>query len=90
MAKRYLITGLAGSGKTTLRGEFARRGYTTIDIDEGYAEWRHAATDELLEYTPDEPGWHEIAEWAVKTDKLQTFLTNIRMKMCWCLACSHG
>lgn len=70
---RYLITGVAGSGKTTLRNEFAKRGYITIDVDDGYTEWRHAETDEVLDYTPDDPTWHEVAEWVVKTDKLQEF-----------------
>jgi adenylate kinase family enzyme len=73
ISARYLITGLAGSGKTTLRKEFAKKGYITIDIDEGYAEWRHTETDEVLDYTPDDPAWHEVAGWVVKTDKLQEF-----------------
>lgn len=71
--KHYLITGVAGSGKSTLEKRFRREGYITVDIDDGYAEWRHAATDEVLPYTPDEPGWHEVAEWAVKTDDLRAF-----------------
>lgn len=71
--KRYLITGVAGSGKSTLEKRFRQEGYITVDIDDGYAEWRHATTDEVLSYTPDEPGWHEVAEWVVKTDDLQTF-----------------
>lgn len=71
--QRSLITGVAGSGKSTLEKEFKQRGYITIDIDDGYAEWRHAVTNELLLYTPNEPGWHEVAEWVVETDKLQAF-----------------
>lgn len=73
MVKRYLITGVAGSGKSTLERRFRDDGYITIDIDDGYAEWRHAETDEPLAYSPDESGWHEVAEWTVRTDKLQAF-----------------
>lgn len=73
MPGRYLITGVAGSGKSTLEKLFRQDGYVTIDIDDGFTEWRHAETDEVLPYTPDEEGWHEVAEWVVKTDKLQVF-----------------
>lgn len=76
MPKRYLITGVAGSGKSTLEKVFREKSYSTVDIDEGFANWRHADTDELLEYTPDEPGWHEVAEWAVDIEKLQAFFAN--------------
>ena len=73
MPSRYLITGVAGSGKSTLEKRFKQDGSVTIDIDDGFTEWRHAQTDEVLAYTPDEEGWHEVAEWVVKTDKLQAF-----------------
>jgi predicted kinase len=73
VSRRYLVTGVAGSGKSTLEKLFKERGYTTIDIDDGFAEWRHAETDEVLVYTPDGEGWHEVAEWVVDTDKLQRF-----------------
>lgn len=71
--KRYLITGVAGSGKSTLEKCFKSKGYVTIDIDDGFAEWRHTETDEVLDYTPEKNGWHEIAEWVVDTEKLQAF-----------------
>lgn len=73
MAKRYLVTGVAGSGKSTLEKLFKQKGYVTIDIDDGFAQWRHAETDEPLDYTPDKDGWHEVAEWVVDTEKLQDF-----------------
>lgn len=68
-----MIAGVAGSGKSTLEKRFKQDGSVTIDIDDGFTEWRHAQTDEVLAYTPDEEGWHEVAEWVVKTDKLQAF-----------------
>ena len=78
MPGRYLVTGVAGSGKTTPEKELRQRGHITIDIDDGYAQWRRAGTDEVLAYTPDEEGWHEIAEWVVDTDKLQGFFDTHR------------
>lgn len=73
MAGRYLITGVAGSGKSTLEKLFKKNGYTTIDVDDGYAEWRHAETDEPLDYTPDDESWHQAAEWVVDLEKLRAF-----------------
>ncbi len=75
--KTFLITGVAGSGKSTLEREFARRGYQTIEIDDGYAEWRHRDTDEVLEYLPDEPEWHEVALWRIKEEKLKQCLADM-------------
>ena len=73
MSRHYLITGVAGSGKSTLEKLFKQKGHVTIDIDDGFARWRHAETDEPLDYTPDKDGWHEVAEWVVDTDALRRF-----------------
>lgn len=71
MSGRYLVTGVAGSGKTTLEKLFREKGYVTIDVDDGLAQWRHAETNELLPYTPEIESWHSVAEWVVDIDKLQ-------------------
>lgn len=73
MAGRFLITGVAGSGKSTLEKLFKEKGYVTIDIDDGYAMWRHAGTDEVLAYTPDDESWHDVAEWVVDVTKIKRF-----------------
>lgn len=73
MPARYLITGVAGSGKSTLEKIFRKDGYATVDVDDGLAEWRHAKTNEPLEYKPSQADWHKVAEWVVDTDKLQSF-----------------
>jgi len=78
VAGRYLITGVAGSGKSTLEKLFKKKDYITIDIDDGFTEWRHAKTDEVLAYSPDDEAWHKVAEWVVKTDKLQDFFARHR------------
>lgn len=63
--KRVLITGMSGTGKTTLLAEFAARGYRIVDTDYGdYYEtvggerlWREDRIDALLSSAPDElPG----------------------------------
>lgn len=41
----YLITGSAGSGKTTICRALKARGYEALDIDnDGYAKWQHNET----------------------------------------------
>jgi len=63
--KRVLITGMAGTGKSTLLHEFAARGYRTVDTDygdyfqtiDGELLWREDRVSMLLSSAPDElPG----------------------------------
>ncbi len=63
--KRVLITGMSGTGKTSLLDELAARGYRTVDTDYGdYYEtvsgeqlWRENSIGALLSSAPDElPG----------------------------------
>ena len=55
--KRVLLTGMSGTGKSTLIAELAERGYKSVDLDEpGWSEyntagnwaWREDRVDELL------------------------------------------
>jgi len=55
--KRVLLTGMSGTGKSTLIAELAERGYKSVDLDEpGWSEyntagdwaWREDRVEELL------------------------------------------
>ena len=54
--KRVLLTGMSGTGKSSVVRELAARGYKAIDTDDGWSEpqpdgrqrWREDAVDELL------------------------------------------
>lgn len=54
--KRVLLTGMSGTGKSSVIRELAARGYTALDTDDGWCEslpdgrqrWREDAIGELL------------------------------------------
>jgi dephospho-CoA kinase len=54
--KRVLLTGMSGTGKSSVVGELVARGYKAIDTDDGWCEvqpdgrllWREDAIQELL------------------------------------------
>lgn len=52
MPNRYLVTGMAGTGKTTLEKALSQYGYETNDIDDGFAGWYDRETMEPVEYDP--------------------------------------
>ena len=71
MAESYLITGVAGTGKSALEQRFRHDGYQTIDIDEGYAQWQNIVTQEAVPAPLDEPSeWYETHDWMTNTPKL--------------------
>lgn len=53
---RVLITGMSATGKSTVLRELTSRGWTTVDLDDGYVrplpdgrqQWDEALVDELL------------------------------------------
>jgi len=71
----YLVTGVAGSGKTTLRNIFRSRGYQTYDIDEGFAGWVHKETN-IPAVEIDEPveplNLHH--EWRIISGRLENII----------------
>jgi dephospho-CoA kinase len=54
--KRVLLTGMSGTGKSSVIGALAARGYKAVDIDDGWCEplpdgrqrWREDAIEQLL------------------------------------------
>lgn len=51
---RYLITGVAGTGKSTLAHELRRRGYAAYDTEEGFSYYADKQTGRRVE-RPHEP-----------------------------------
>jgi len=60
---KYLITGVAGTGKSTLAKELRRRGYAAYDTEEGFSYYTDKRTGERCAY-PKEPSqeWYDTHE----------------------------
>jgi GTPase SAR1 family protein len=86
--KRVLITGMAGTGKSSLLHEFAARGYRTVDTDygdyfqtiDGELLWREDRVSMLLSSAPDElPGVPESPTSSLTTYSDQNQLTHLEL-----------
>jgi shikimate kinase len=67
--KRVLLTGMSGTGKSTLIRELAARGYKAIDTDsDEWSEWVNDAGDERAGLTA-EP------DWVWREDRIQRLLS---------------
>ncbi len=80
MQKRYYITGISGTGKTSIAIELKNRGMYAIDQDSrvfGLCNWRNNKTKDLVKF---EYGigkeFLEENDWYCDIDKLKTLLNN--------------
>lgn len=48
----FLVTGIAGSGKSTLKEALATKGYQTYDVDSGFAQWVNRINGQVVPYSP--------------------------------------
>jgi len=55
--KRVLLTGMSGTGKSTLIRQLTARGYKAVDTDEGLTEWVPLASDSSVRYSDEEGEW---------------------------------
>lgn len=75
MGKITLVTGVAGTGKSTLEVVFRKKGYSTIDIDNGFASWQRNDTRERVEAPLNQPAmWYEIHDWYTEKEKLANYV----------------
>lgn len=74
--KRLLLTGMSGTGKTTLVRELTTRGYKAIDTDyDGWSHWVNLRTG-LPAPPPDqgEYGWDEL-DWVWREERVERLLS---------------
>ena len=71
MGKICLITGVAGTGKSTLEKIFRNKGYATHDLDDGFASWQDIRTRERVPAPLNQPSsWYDAHDWFTEKDKL--------------------
>lgn len=78
---KILITGAAGTGKTTALAELQKRGYLVIDLDAtGLCRWRNKITGEYAEYGKErkDTSWFDQHRWYCDNETLTKFLSHIR------------
>lgn len=75
--KRYLITGVAGTGKSSIAKELRRRGLAAYDTEEGFSYYADKHTGELVS-RPHEP----TPEWYEKHHRIfdEKILMNLMKK----------
>jgi shikimate kinase len=68
--KRVLLTGMSGTGKSTVIEELAARGYKAVDLDSD--EW-----SEWVAYTggPEDSPVEPVRDWVWREDRVQSLLS---------------
>ncbi len=70
--KRILLTGMSGTGKSTVIGELAARGYKAIDADsDEFSEWVAVIDDTRVPGSSVEPE----RDWVWREDRMETLLS---------------
>lgn len=68
MGAVVLVTGVAGTGKSTLKASFSQRGYQTIDIDNGFASWQHNDSRKRVAAPVQQPATrYDKHDWYIET-----------------------
>lgn len=78
---KILLTGIAGTGKTTVLAELQKQGYVVIDLDAtGICRWKNKETQEFTEYgeTGRNYDWLTKHGWYCDIEKLKQLLSAIR------------
>jgi shikimate kinase len=70
-----LVTGMAGTGKTSVLNELGKRSYKVQDIDDGFARWVHTPTGEVFTSRPHNRN-HPDFQWRWQGKLLLPLLTS--------------
>lgn len=85
--KRILLTGLSGTGKSTLITALAARGYTAIDADdEAFSMWAEPTTDADTFGPPVEAG----RDWVWREDRIEELLSTQDTDVLFMAGCAEN
>ena len=80
--RRVLLTGMSGTGKSTVVNELAARGYRAVDTDDqGLSEWVAVPLDEPTGLGPGQ-------DWVWREDRIQALLSSDDAEVLFLSGCS--
>jgi len=69
---KIYITGLSGTGKTSIVEALSKKGIRAVDIDDDLCHWENKHTSEHTEWHPGKDDeWHETHTWLCDTEDLK-------------------
>lgn len=72
---KILVTGVSGTGKSSLARFLSKRGVTTIDLDDDLCHWRNRKTGETTGWEPGRSdAWYAEHGWLCELPDLKAFL----------------
>ncbi len=77
ISKNFFVTGISGTGKTTIAKELSKRGVKTVSIDEepGLCVWKNKITGEVIGYDVIlDQSFIEAHDWVCDVDKLKELM----------------